>query len=253
MEKFLGLWDLHWGYERRNRHKVPLHDRKALNVALQFAKDFKPDHIILGGDILDCGSVSHHNAHKPGAIEGFRILEDAKECVNNVINELAALKPKSKVFIKGNHEKWVDDLIETMPALEGIVDIETLLNLGDWKVVPNGESHRLGKLIFVHGDQIKGGEHCAKWATVAYEANVRFGHFHTAQMYSKVSPIDQHGHSGICVPCLCRKGPKYGGGSPNKWQQGFVYGYLNKDKTFNDYLAIIVDGKATINGVQYVG
>ena len=254
METFIGLFDLHYGFERRGGHRVPLHDQKALSVALQFCKDFKPDHIILGGDILDCGCVSHHNHGKPGAVEGFRLLADAMECRKAIIEPVEALAKKSLTFIIGNHESWLDDLCEKIPALENIIDVRSVLKLSDrWKIIPNGESHRLGKLIFVHGDQIKGGEHCAKWATVAYEANVRFGHFHTAQMYSKVSPIDQHGHSGICVPCLCNKGPKYGGGSPNKWQQGFIYGYLNKDKTFNDYLAIIVAGKATVNGKHYTG
>ena len=53
MEKFVALFDLHWGWERVNGHKKPLHDAKALAVALKFIADYKPDHIILGGDILD--------------------------------------------------------------------------------------------------------------------------------------------------------------------------------------------------------
>ena len=53
MEKFVALFDMHWGYERDgSRHKVPLHDQKAISVAMQFIEDFKPDHVILGGDTL---------------------------------------------------------------------------------------------------------------------------------------------------------------------------------------------------------
>lgn len=254
MEKFVALYDLHWGYERRGGHKVPLHDLKALNTALNFIKDFKPDHIILGGDILDCGCISHHNHGKPGAVEGFRLLGDAKELREALIKPLENFKPKSLTYIVGNHEDWLTDLVEQIPALEGIIDIGSVLSLDKkWKIVPNGLSHKLGKLIFLHGDQVKGGEHSAKWATVAYEANVRFGHHHTYQVYTKTSSLEANGHTGIAIPCLCKRGPKYGGGSPNRWVQGFSWGYIDPKKgTFSDYVSVIIDGTTMINGKKYM-
>src|SRR5688572_23047963 len=139
MQKFIALYDLHWGYERKGGHKVPLHDQKALNVALEFAKDFKPDHVILGGDILDCGSISHHNHGKPGAVEGFRLLGDAKELRDALIAPMETLKPKSLTYITGNHEDWLTDLVEQIPALEGIVDVGAVLKLDKWKIIPQGE------------------------------------------------------------------------------------------------------------------
>lgn len=252
MEKFVALYDLHYGYERKGGHKVPLHDARALAVALAFIADFKPDHIILGGDILDCGSISHHNHGKPGATEGFRLMGDAKELKEALIDPLDKLKVKSKTYIIGNHEDWLADLVEKIPALEGSIDVKGLLSLDKtWKVVPQGGTHKLGKMLFMHGDQIKGGEHSAKWGTVAYEANVRFGHHHTYQVYTKTSPTDSNGHTGIAVPCLCRKDPNYGGGSPNRWMQGFLWGFVNSDGTFSDYVSTITNGQAVINGKRY--
>lgn len=255
MEKFLALFDLHFGYERRGGHKLALHDSKALNVALAFAKDFKPDHVILGGDILDCGCISHHNHGKPGAVEGLRLLGDAKELQKAVIEPLNKLSAKTYTYIVGNHEDWLTDLTEQIPALEGIVDVKSLLNLEKpWEIVPCGEAHKLGKLVFIHGDQVKGGEHSAKWATVAFEGNVRFGHHHTYQVYTKTSALDLNGHTGVAVPCLCRKNPKYGGGSPNRWMQGFLWGYVNGPHgTFNDYVSVVINGNSTINGKTYQG
>lgn len=255
MDTFVALFDLHWGYERKNGHKVTLHDEKALNVALKFIKDFKPDHIVLGGDILDCGSISHHNHGKPGAVEGLKLLADAKELREALIQPLEQLRTKSLTYIVGNHEDWLTDLVEQIPALEGIVDIASVLKLSKrWKIVPQGAAHKLGKLVFVHGDQIKGGDHSAKWAVQAYEANVRFGHHHTFQVYTKTSAVDANGHTGIAVPCLCKKAPKYGGGSPNKWMQGFNWGYIGgPNGTFNDYTTVIVGGTATVNGKSYKG
>jgi hypothetical protein len=255
LEKFVALYDLHWGYERKNGHKVPLHDLKALSVALQFIKDFKPDHVILGGDILDCGAISHHNHGKPGATEGLKMLADAKELIDAVIKPVEAVKPKSLTYISGNHEDWIDQLVEKHPALEGIVDLKSMLKLSDkWKIIPTGDTHKLGKLIFMHGDQIQGGEHSAKWATVAWEANVRFGHHHTYQTYTKTSAKDANGHTGVAIPCLCRKDPNYGGGSPNRWMQGFSWGYVGgPEGCFNDYVSVIINGKAFINGKLYKG
>ena len=255
MEKFVALYDVHYGYERRAGHRVPLHDSKAIKVALDYIKDFKPDHIILGGDILDCGCISHHNHGKPGAVEGFRLLADAKELREEVINSLEEAKPKSLTYIVGNHEDWLTDLVDQIPALEGIVDVRSLLSLGPkWKVIERGDPHRLGKLVFIHGDQIKGGDHAAKFATLAYEKNVRLGHFHTYQVYTKTSAVESNGHTGVVVPCLCKKAPRYGQGAPNKWMQGFLWGYVNgPEGTFNDFVSVIVNGKSLINGKLYGG
>lgn len=255
MEKFVALFDAHVGYERRGGHKVAIHDPKALSVAMQFIGDFKPDHVILGGDMLDCGAISHHTKGKPGLNEGLRILGDAKELRETVIDPLEKLVKGRLVYHTGNHEDWLNDLVEETPGLEDLVSVRAILGLKSrWEVMEDGELSKLGKLIFIHGDQLSGGEHMAKSAVISYEANVRFGHFHTFQVYTKTAAIDANGHTGVAVPCLCKKGPQYGKGKPNRWMQGFLWGYVNaKDSTFNDYVSIIVGGKAVINGKQYCG
>lgn len=224
-----------------------------MNVALAFAQDFKPDHVILGGDILDCGAISHHNHGKPGAVEGFRLLGDAKELRKSLIDPIESLRPKTLTYIVGNHEDWLTDLVEQVPALEGIVDIRSILSLKKkWTIIPQGEAFKLGKLVFIHGDQIKGGQYPAKLAVDAYQRNVFFGHHHTHQAFTKVSALDQNGHTGTAAPCLCRKGPRYGGGAPNKWVQGFVHGWSDST-SFNAYVSIIINGRAIVGGKVYNG
>jgi metallophosphoesterase superfamily enzyme len=254
MEKFVALFDLHYGYEiNSSRHKVPLHDEKALNVALDFIADFKPDHLVLGGDMLDCGSLSHHRLGNAGQLEGLRILAEAKELRKKVLTPLEATKA-SLTYMIGNHEAWLDQLVEKIPSLDGIIQAEHLLGLDKWKVVEQGGFHKLGKLKFVHGDNITGGQHHANAAVTAYEANVRFGHFHTYAVSTKSTPIEANGHTGIAVPCLCRKGHAYGKKAPNKWMQGFLWGYVGGPAgSFNDYVTVIVNGKAMINGKLYEG
>lgn len=256
MEKFVALFDAHWGAERDgSRHKVPLHDARAVSVAMQFIEDFKPDHVILGGDTLDCGAVSHHRRGKVGQLEGLRLLADAQECRERIIAPLEKQIKGRLIYHIGNHEDWLQDVTDELPALEGIVDIGSLLKLSPkWEVIQQGKSSRLGKLTFIHGDQIKGGANPAGYAVAAYERNVRFGHFHTYQVATKTTPVDANGHTGIAVPCLCKKGHMYNQGSPNKWMQGFLWGYVGgPEASFNDYVTVIVNGKAMIMGKSYVG
>ena len=256
MEKFVALFDAHWGYEiNASRHKVALHDEKAINVAMKFIKDFAPDHVILGGDMLDCGSVSHHREGKAGALEGLRILQEAKELREVVIEPLEQQIKGRLVYHYGNHEDWLNDLVDKIPSLEDVVSVEALLDLSDkWEVIPTGGLSKLGKLNFIHGDQVKGGQHHANAAVQNWEANVRFGHFHTFQVATKTTPVDANGHTGISVPCLAKKRTKYGNGAPNKWMQGFLWGYVGgPGGSFNDYVTVIVNGVATINGKTYKG
>lgn len=255
MEKFCYLTDAHWGYERAGGHKVPLHDQRALAIALQFVQDFKPDHVILGGDMLDCGSISHHSKGLAGQVEGLRLLAEAKELRATLIEPLERLVKGRLVYHIGNHEDWLGDLTDEMPALEGIVDIASLLKLGSkWEVIEQGKASRLGKLTFIHGDTVKGGQSPALAAVTNYERNIRFGHFHTLQIATKTTPIDANGHTGIAVPCLCKKGHGYGKGAPNKWMQGFLWGYVGgPEGIFSDYVSVIVNGKAIINGKLYRG
>lgn len=255
METFVALFDAHWGFERDSqRHKVPLHDAKAISVAIQFIKDFQPDHVILGGDMLDCGAVSHHRKGKTGQLEGLRLLADSKDLRTAVIEPLERQVKGRLVYHVGNHEDWLQDVTDEMPALEGIVDITSLLKLSKkWEVIPQGKTSKLGKLTFIHGDQIKG-QNPAMTAVTAYERNVRLGHFHTLQMATKTTPVDANGHTGIAVPCLCKKGHNYGQGAPNKWVQGFLWGYVDGPQgMFSDYVTVIVNGKAFINGKLYRG
>jgi Calcineurin-like phosphoesterase len=253
-KKFVALYDLHYGYERRNRHKISLHDPRAMDVALQFASDFKPNIIIAGGDILDCGAISHHNRQKPGRTEGLRVLADAQECGQQFIQPLNQLKAEKRHFIKGNHEAWLDQLVEDMPGLEGLLDLPRLLPLDGWDVIEQGGHVNLGKLTFLHGDQLSGGEHVAKQAVINYERSVRFGHFHSQQTYSKNTPFDaEFPKTGISVGCLCRKSPHYGKSRPNKWSQGFLYGYILPDGSYHDYPVTIVKGRAVVNGKVYHG
>lgn len=253
LERFIGTWDLHYGYERRSGHKSPLHDMRAWDVVMKFAQDFKPHHWVFGGDMLDCGVVSHHNHGKPGRTEGLRLLQDAEDCKREIIKPAFDLVSKEAIYIEGNHENWLEDLTDNQPGLTDMVSLERILGLEKWTVIPQGGYHRIGKMYFIHGDQISGGINAAKNAVDYYAQSVRLGHFHTFQAATKTSAIHHElGITGMVVPCLCTKDPKYGQGKPNRWMQGFNYGWIDTHSgRFNDYVVIIINGQFFAHGKTY--
>lgn len=256
VRRFAFVTDIHWGYETKGGHKRPLHDPRAWATTLKFLQDFKPQDFFFGGDILDCGAIArHHNKGKPRKTEGFRLQRDAEECKREVIDPITSLVPREgrRVYIVGNHEDWIEDLLDEDPALEGIISISKLLGLNSWEVIPQGGWANYGKLCFLHGDTITGGEHIAKAGVINYERNVRFGHHHTYQVYTKTSPLDtKYPHTGIAVPCLCSKDLGYNERRPNRWVQGFMWGYMvNGGTPFVDNVAIIINGSTVINGKVY--
>jgi len=245
--RFVFLTDLHYGYERVGGKTLPLHDPKAMEVALRAVSDLEPAVVILGGDILDCGAIAHWNEGSPRNIEGLRLHKDMEECRKRFIEPLERIATQRLVYIKGNHERFVEDLLDKHPGLEGVLSIEEGLNLkgSKWKVVPVGGNYQLDKLVFIHGDQIRGTARPSKWAVEAYEKNIRFGHFHRYEATSKISALDNQSKTGIAVPCLMKRSPAYQGGAPNRWQQGFLWGDSYSD-AFWDQVALIVNGKVQI-------
>lgn len=250
MTKFVFLTDLHWGY---GVGRKPIHNLKALNAVENFVEDFQPDTVILGGDMLDCSMLSHWNKESRRDVEGLRILNDARELDKHIVRLKASTK--ELIYIVGNHEAWLDQLEDKYPGLDGLLNVKHLMpSLQDCKVIEQGGSHRIGKVWFIHGDQFSGGEHVAKKAVEAYGRNIRFGHFHTAQVHTKFSALDAADiKTGICVPGLCKRNPSYGKGSPNRWTNGFLWGYVYPNGHFNDYLTLIVDGKFMAEGKEYKG
>lgn len=261
MERYIFVVDSHYGSEKRGTKLSPLHDQSAIDAMLAFAEDFKPHHLVLGGDILDCGVVSHHNSKSPRKVEGMRLAEDAQMAKKRLITPLEATVSRlhrggnRKIWIPGNHEDWIEDLLDKNPGLEGLVDPINLLGLGAYEHTEYGKTASLSKqLNFCHGDTVKGGENVAKTAVQHYLSNIRFGHHHTFQSFTMTSPVDAElPRNATAVPCLCTKDPKYNEGKPNRWAQGFLYGYLHPNGNFNDYVALIINGRFIANGKEFHG
>lgn len=205
---------------------------------LKFLKKFKPDYLILGGDVFNGDPFDHWAKVKPGKAKE---MPDSKEHYERFQAEFMdpvqrALGCGSLVYIKGNHEAWADRAIEMDSQGKGYWEIENnVIGVDFW--VEQFKSASLGKNNFIHGDQPGiSGQNVAKKAMGIYHDNITLGHIHRFESFVEISPIEQKDkHMAQVVGCWCPLNPHYALNKPNAWINGFAYGYVKPDGNFWQY------------------
>jgi hypothetical protein len=260
-KKFLALYDLHFGWER-GLVRGKWTDRLACNIraigaTVKFIYDFQPDIVILGGDQLNCGPISHWHQGKPILDETFR-LKDEMDQLDGVILKLFD-KVGRKIWLDGNHEAWINDFVASNPGVRGLVEPINYLKLEKrgWEYYSQGEVAKVGKLNFVHGDVVlsRGSSvNPARTLVNAYRRNVRAGHIHSYSAFTQKNAIDsQDWHSAIVIPSLSNVEPFWNKNRPANFVNGFLYGYVYPDGHFSDQVVLINNNEFTLGGKRYVG
>lgn len=240
MKKIVALYDIH----------VPFNID--LNPVFEFVQDFKPDVVILGGDIHDWTSVCHWISDQSRALDGGTVFENYQELREVVLNPLKRASPHSKkIYITGNHEDWLRKAGEMQPNGRQYWGLEDNLKDVGIKIVPINIAYEANKnLVYIHGVYVN--EFHAKKTVLAYHTSVIYSHTHDVQSYTMVSPVNiTHFYKASSVGCLCNLNPHYNQNRPNKWVNGFNFCYVNDDGSFHDTQVIIVKNKFWANGRFY--
>jgi predicted phosphodiesterase len=171
---------------------VPEQDDVAIKSVLSLMDDIKFDGIINLGDYLNLSCISHWNENKHKTLEGKRLKNDYISG-NALMNEFDKRLPKDaeKHFLMGNHEDWMNQLIEKFPSLDGLFDIESGLKLKErgYKIYPYNEIVRFGRLCITHG--IYCGTTPARTHASKLLSNVLVGHTHSPEMCLIHSPAKE--------------------------------------------------------------
>jgi predicted phosphodiesterase len=236
----------------------PEEHRPSIRAVLRFLEANKVAGVVLLGDNMDCSPISRHSKGKPGLRRRGGWQADLNHFDKHILKPIEARIPKSakRIFHLGNHERWLDDLLEEQPELVGALSIAKSLKLEErgWKVIPVGESSRIGKAFLVHGDQVGSGMHVAKKAVDAFAATVIMGHVHTAQMHTKCSQVKARDKwAGYVIPTLGTVAPRYAKGRPNSHVNGFGIVEELPDGCVNIYIPLIIDGRFSFAGKIYDG
>ena len=261
---------------RRDGLLEPLHDRRAMDVALQLVAAWQPEHVVCLGDVLDLAEMSAKFPPDVGLLDTTQASIDEAAWWFGAVRAAA---PRARVAVlAGNHDERVQKAARrSAPALaevEGVVDRAPALDLGrllgldaldiDW-VAPYGAAMWLWDAVELrHGDKVGAGSG-ATVAKVAKETDFSrvFGHIHRVEIAHRMR-WGPRGPRQLVIGspgCMCRlaEGVVPGFVRRQNWQQGV--GLLTFDKRARGgagqeaMIAPVISGGAIgwLNGARVVG
>lgn len=213
VERAIVISDLH----------IPFHDTRAIAVVLAIIEDLQPDHIFLGGDVVDFYALSRFDKDPRRAL----MLQDELDQAVDVLSLIRDAAPEAKiVYVEGNHEVRLRAFLNgRAPELSGlrVLTLESLLRLDELAVefVPmKGKTAyaRFGGIKIGHFDRVnKQSAYTAKLLMDDYACDLLQGHTHRLGTHLRKTadePMKMAGETG----CLCQLDPEYVE-SPN-WHHG---------------------------------
>lgn len=240
--KFVMLNDVHVP------HNIPLDN------IFSFIKDFKPDYMLLVGDIINNDPFSHWDKKIPGRFKNMpqpkAYYEDCNRTFYRPLRKIVGDHCPIAHWI-GNHEFWSNKAISEIPDGEGYWEVENNIEGIDFWIPSKGIAN-LGKLHFLHGDIIPGGYHHSQAMLSAFQRNVRYGHHHDIQESSFTSPIDvADRHTARSCGTLQNFNPGFMGNRPHRWQHAFTYGFVWPSGLFQDYTVKVINNSFWAEGKLY--
>lgn len=222
-----------------------------LNPVFDFISDFKPDHVILNGDVADWDCFSPHefkSCLNPMPFAGQKAL-----CLK-LIEELWHLCKTSITWIQGNHDDWPRQAVLRNPSLEGLVEPHVWLP-SNVNFIPLNHCAKLGKLRIIHGNCLRNESVAMPSKTILERwqdgKGIIFGHFHKREAYSKISEIGSEKRFAESAGCLCKVSPSYSRNSPSAVTNGFIYAVSEPSGHYWSNAPMIHHGKFIAEGRVY--
>lgn len=214
---------------------IPYHDEASVQSVMNFIKHKKPSEIILGGDIMDCYTISRYDKDPSRQFS----IQDELDKTFKFINTVIKSSPNSKItYIEGNHEARLIKYLHKHPELYHLRElrIDRLLNLGT-KGIKYVKDYTLNSFLFKHGDFAP--KYSANKELDVEGTSGMSGHVHRIQEVTKTDRSGEHtwysnGHLSDINHC------DYISGAIN-WQQGFGYVTFRGRKKFNAQIIHICD------------
>lgn len=199
----------------------PVHEPATWNLTTRLLKIIRPDIIFLGGDIIDCHSVSKY----PKKPESMFTLQEEIDTTFEALSGLRKSFPGATIYFKeGNHEqrltKYLHSRAAELSPLRGLM-LQNLLKLDDLGIqwIPNEEKFKIGELFHMHGNEVPvGSVYPARNLYLKLGVNVIFGHYHRKSEYLDRA-MDGKAHGAWGNSCMETFQPEYT--FHNQWTHGF--------------------------------
>ena len=224
-------------------------DRPAVEAFLHDLKEWNPDEILLGGDMVEAGGwIAKKQPIGFQAAADYSYQDDI-EAANWFLDEVQQRAPRATIkYLEGNHEDKVERLIMDMTQVHArdaafmmeAFSPESLLRLKDRGISYYGRhvEHekgmppgwiKWGKMFYTH--EMAGGKNAARASLMKSAANVCFFHTHQADTASIVFPgvgLVKAWNSG----CLCERQPVWRHSDPTSWNHGYGVEFIEANDDF---------------------
>lgn len=232
--------DVHLRYE----------NKLAVRVAFDFLADYKPDIVLLAGDIYDFYEISDFDK-SPTRVSTLQDEFDEGRYFIKAIDELA---PEVH-FLIGNHEDRLSRLISRNPGLFKLrsLDIAKAAELPErWHIHPSQTHFKLGKLTALHGDikGIKSAVHPARTLFQKLKRSCIFGHFHRFGVHLDTN-YDGEVRGGFANGHLSDVSRVTSWVTCPDWQEGLSTISLCEDGGFAVQQRLVMHGRLIAEGKEY--
>lgn len=227
-----------------------------LRPVKSFIKDYKPDQIILGGDIVDAMGM-HGVDSLPASAVNLDLYERDCKIAFDFLRELADLSENAKfVYLEGNHEERYQRLANKYPKVFGKTlnfKRDALPKELSVKWVPYGtydSYYTLGDTMFIHGN-IWPDAHAKAYAMRYTPFKVVYGHLHHFQAYTThKATLDMSPRYAVTAGCLSELSPDWKKGEAHQWVNGFIT-YMSDGKVTIPNVHLIEKGMFHVGGRIY--
>lgn len=163
---------------------IPFQDDLAIQTMLEFAEEYRPDIIVILGDLIDFYQISTFVKNPAKKSVKIEIDETRK-----FLTELRRMFPDARIIFKtGNHEDRLEKYIfQNAKQIADLVSdlLPIQLNLSALNIEYMTEPFSIGKLWFLHGHEKPGGAYNPEYITnvmwnYIYDHFI-VGHFHRKQ------------------------------------------------------------------------
>lgn len=223
---------------------LPYQDNKALETAINYGINFKPNFVYLNGDTIDMYQASRYVKDRR-----LRDLAGELELTREFLRNLKSTFDCPIYFKIGNHEeRWENYLRLNAPELLGIGDFElsSVLRFGEIGVteVKGKQAAKIGNMTLLHGHEfghsVFSPVNAARGLYMRAKASCAIGHHHQTSEHSE-KDLNNNVVTTWSIGALCGLSPEY---MPyNKWNHGFatIETQANGDYEFRNFR--IIDGK----------
>ena len=239
--RWFGFPDIHF----------PDQDPEALAVAEAAQREFKPDNVIVGNDLLQATPFSKFGNQTIEEAVAMDFKETELDPANAFIDRVQK-HTRVTHFLEGNHdahiERWAASHGKGAVSVFSLISPRVNLSAGRENFIythQGGEIKMHKKLICVHGWSYS--IHCASvHLRKSPNQSVIFNHAHRMQSDTLTFPATDMPTTAMCAGCLCKRIPMYKhDGNPTGWTHGFWVAFVGKHD-FTIYAVPINKGRAIL-------